>query len=330
MSEVGPDDRPMAMWPQVQIIEGAKEALESLYEKYPLCIATNASVSRKPMIERALERVDLLRYFSQVFCFTEIGYKKSDIRFWTEVSNQLNIPLNQIAMVGDSIEQDVLAPQSFGLFSVWFNESGRYPMPPEPIPTVTYLPDFAAMVCNDVQPQTIVLVRWQDLAPVDQSKVLQLEVSAQQLEFAGTVERAVENCEADVDDDAAGLAIRYSQEIMGFLVLKRRSKAPDWAASGAAVVSAMRIDQAHQGKGIGPAALEAIARWLGVHWPEASLLTLSVDEENTTGIRAYTKAGFQDHGEHVQGRIGWVRYMSKPIANFSPHHKPAWPLKTIV
>jgi putative hydrolase of the HAD superfamily len=150
MSEVGPDDRPMAMWPEVQIIAGAKEALESMYEKYPLCIATNASVSSKSMVERALQRVDLLRYFSHVFCFTEIGYKKSDAKFWHAVSNQLNISLNQIAMVGDSIEQDVLAPQSFGLFSVWFNEGGRYPRPPKPIPTVTYLPDFATMVCNVV------------------------------------------------------------------------------------------------------------------------------------------------------------------------------------
>jgi RimJ/RimL family protein N-acetyltransferase len=307
----------MAMWPQVQIIEGAKEALESLYEKYPLCIATNASVSSKAMIERALERVDLLRYFSQVFCFTEIGYKKSDVQFWTVVSNQLNIPLNQIAMVGDSIEQDVLAPQSFGLYSVWFNEGYRYPLPPEPIPTVSYLPDFAAMVCNAAQPGTIVLMRLQGLARDDQSKLLQLEISAQQLEFAGTVERAVENCEAEMDDDIAGLAIKSNQGIVGFLVLKRRSKAPDWAALGAAVVSAMRIDQAHQGKGIGPAALETLALWVASHWPESSLLTLSVDEENTAGIRAYTKAGFQDHGVRVQGRIGWVRYMSKPITIYS-------------
>jgi GNAT superfamily N-acetyltransferase len=160
---------------------------------------------------------------------------------------------------------------------------------------------------------SIVLTRWQDLAPVGQSMVLRLGVSAQQLEFAGTVERAVESCEVDVDNDVAGLAIQSAEGIVGFLVLKRRAKAPDWASPAAAVVSAMRIDQSHQGKGLGSAALEAVSHWVASHWPELSLLTLSVDEDNVAGICAYTKAGFRDHGVRVQGRIGWVRYMSRAI-----------------
>jgi GNAT superfamily N-acetyltransferase len=160
---------------------------------------------------------------------------------------------------------------------------------------------------------SIVLVRWQDLAPIERSTVLRLEVSALQLEFAGTVERAVENCNADMDNDVVGLAILSTKGVVGFLVLKRRARAPDWAKPAAAVVSAMRIDQGHQGKGLGSAALDAVSRWVASHWAESSLLTLSVDEDNVAGIRAYTKADFQDHGVRVQGRIGWVRYMSKSI-----------------
>jgi len=166
-----------------------------------------------------------------------------------------------------------------------------------------------------MQSPSLALARWQDLSPSDQASVRELSVTAQQIEYAGTIERAIENCEADGEDDIAGLAIRGDGQIVGFLVLKRRSRAPDWASPAAATISAMRIDQVHQGKGIGSAALQALPQWVSENWPESSSLTLSVDEDNKAGIRAYGKAGFQDHGVRVEGRIGWVRYMSKQAAS---------------
>ena len=166
-----------------------------------------------------------------------------------------------------------------------------------------------------MRPSTIALIRWQDLKPSEQASVLKLDVSAQQVEFAGTVELAVAACEADKNNDVAGIAIKDDEGIIGFLVLKRRSKLPKWSNPSAAVISAMRIDQGHQGKGLGSISLLALTEWVAINWPESSSLALSVDEENTAGIRAYAKAGFQDHGVRVQGRIGWVRYMSKPIVS---------------
>jgi len=165
-----------------------------------------------------------------------------------------------------------------------------------------------------MQSPPLALARWQDLSLSDQATVRKLGVTAQQIEYAGTVDRAIENCEADKEDDVAGLAIRADGQIVGFLVLKRRSKAPEWASPSAATISAMRVDQAHQGKGIGSLALQVLPRWVAENWPESSSLTLSVDESNQMGIRAYGKAGFQDHGVRVEGRIGWVRYMSKQAA----------------
>lgn len=146
MSEAGPQDRPMASWPEVKMIDGAAEALAALSGKYRLCIATNASISRRPMIERALERVGLRGYFSELFCFTEIGHRKDEPEFWQTVSRTLALPLDRIAMVGDSIEQDVLAPRRFGVATVWFNEAGRHPAPAEPLRQVTWLPEFSRWV----------------------------------------------------------------------------------------------------------------------------------------------------------------------------------------
>ena len=159
----------------------------------------------------------------------------------------------------------------------------------------------------------IKLQRWSDLSAAQKSQVRLLAIDAQQVEYAGTAERAIENVESDTQDDVAGIAILKFAEIVGFLVLKRRSKAPAWASTTAAVVSAMRIDLVQQGLGIGSEALIALSAWILVNWSSATELALSVDEENKRGIAAYTRAGFVDQGQREQGRIGWVRYMKKQI-----------------
>jgi diamine N-acetyltransferase len=160
---------------------------------------------------------------------------------------------------------------------------------------------------------SVSLKRWQLLSPPEQAAVLGLAVTSQQVEFAGTVERSVESCKADQDNQIAGLAILENQTVVGFLVLKRGASAPPWADPTSATVSAMRIDLSCQGKGIGSAALRALPSWVAQNWPDSPLLALSVDEENQSARSAYAKAGFVDLGSRTQGRIGWVRFMSKPV-----------------
>jgi RimJ/RimL family protein N-acetyltransferase len=155
--------------------------------------------------------------------------------------------------------------------------------------------------------------QWQHLSPSEQAAVLGLAVTSQQIEFAGTVERSVESCKADQDNQIAGLAIIENETVVGFLVLKRGASAPSWASPATAAVSAMRIDLSRQGRGIGSAALQALPLWVAENWPESPLLALSVDEENQSARSAYAKAGFVDLGTREQGRIGWVRLMSKPV-----------------
>ncbi|MGZ5180368.1 MAG: HAD family hydrolase [Ramlibacter sp.] len=144
MSEAGPADLPMGAWPEVRALPGAREALALLHGRLPLCIATNASVSDRSQVERALARVGLGQFFSHVFCFTEIGARKDEPAFWLAVATRLGVPLASVAMVGDSLEQDVLAPARFGVQSVWFNAAGQ--VAPHPVPTVEQLPAFSRLV----------------------------------------------------------------------------------------------------------------------------------------------------------------------------------------
>lgn len=158
-------------------------------------------------------------------------------------------------------------------------------------------------------------MRWADLSASEQAQVRSLRIATEQVEFAGTIERAIDKLAAGQGDDLVGLAIGHGAEIVGFVLIARRSKAPGWAEPEAATLSAMRIGEQYQGRGFGAAALQALADWVRQHWPQAHALSLSVDEGNAAGVRAYRKAGFVDHGERVAGRIGWVRTLSRPIGS---------------
>lgn len=139
MSEEGPLDLPMALWPEVAAIEGAHEALATLSRRYRIGVATNASVSRRNMIEVALGRVGLRDYVSEIFCYTEIGARKDSDEFWRAALERLGVEAEDVAMVGDSLEQDVAPPRSFGIFAVWFNPKAQ-PAPPG-VPAIARLTD---------------------------------------------------------------------------------------------------------------------------------------------------------------------------------------------
>jgi FMN phosphatase YigB (HAD superfamily) len=146
MSEEGPEDISMGLWPEVRAIDGAKETLSTLAPRHRLAIATNATVSKHDMIKQALARVFLLEYITDIFCFTEIGARKDSPEFWSHVFSALRLRPTDVAMVGDTLDQDVLPPRRYGVFSVWFNENGRSQLNPQGIPTVHRLPDVVPLV----------------------------------------------------------------------------------------------------------------------------------------------------------------------------------------
>lgn len=146
MSEDGPEDISMALWPEVKAIVGAQETLAALVPIHRIAVATNATVSKRKMIEVALERVSLLRYVSEIFCFTEIGFRKDSPEFWDKVLSTLRVDAGDVAMVGDSLEHDVIAPRRCGIFSVWFNENHRQNADAHGLPTIQKLSDVIPLV----------------------------------------------------------------------------------------------------------------------------------------------------------------------------------------
>jgi len=139
MSEAGPPDIPMADWPEVYCVDGAADLLMRLVQRYRIALATNAIISTKPDILRALDRVNLTQYISEVFCFTEMGCKKDDCRFWAEVKTSLGAREDDLVMIGDSLEQDVLGPMRAGIRGIWFNWKKESYSGPLSFPQVQFL-----------------------------------------------------------------------------------------------------------------------------------------------------------------------------------------------
>lgn len=135
--------------------------------------------------------------------------------------------------------------------------------------------------------------------------------------MADPIARIVDICDSDTSGHVVGAAIFYGGVVVGFSAMKRRSRNPDWATSNAAVVSGFRIDSRWQGLGLGSLALRHLPEWISNCWPETERIMLSVDEENGGAIRSYVKAGWHETGSRVQGRIGWVRYMTLELKRAS-------------
>jgi FMN phosphatase YigB (HAD superfamily) len=146
MSEDGPLDLPMALWPEVRAIDGARETLDRVARTARIGIATNASASTRGMIETALGRVGLRQLVSEIFCFTEMGVRKSDPAFWRRVLERLAIDPSRVAMVGDSLDEDVIPPRQAGIFSIWFDAAGRRPAGSFEHPVVQRLVDVVPIL----------------------------------------------------------------------------------------------------------------------------------------------------------------------------------------
>lgn len=163
-------------------------------------------------------------------------------------------------------------------------------------------------------PTRLQLQRWQSLTSEQREHVLALHISPEQIEFAGTTAQAVSVCEDASTDEVAGLAILGSASPIGFVLLSRGARLPDWAPAGSAALRAMRIDSREQGKGHGKASLAQVAAWVSEHWASCKTLALCVDDQNLAARRAYEVAGFTEYAEPRAGRIGQVRYLAKPLA----------------
>ena len=100
-------------------VEGAKEILEYLSEKYYVCVASNFSYEQQ---KARLSKAGMLPYIKEIFTSEEIGFAKPSTEFFESCVNGLSsFGKDEIMLIGDSITADIKGGKNFGLKTCWFN-----------------------------------------------------------------------------------------------------------------------------------------------------------------------------------------------------------------
>ncbi len=115
----------MINWPKLTVIDGVKELLETLIESSKVCLATNAQDSNESEIRKVLSKVGLEKYFSHIFCYSNMACKKSDPSYFSKVLSKLELSASSVVMVGDSLEKDILPAGAAGIYGVLYNPVGK-------------------------------------------------------------------------------------------------------------------------------------------------------------------------------------------------------------
>lgn len=117
-----PDESgPMYRWQRVAAVPGAEQGLCGLAQRYRCCLATNAADSTSQEIRQALDRIHLGRYFTEIFCYRDIGYAKPSAEFFAAIVARLGRDKAHLVMIGDDLEKDYLGPRQHGIRAILFD-----------------------------------------------------------------------------------------------------------------------------------------------------------------------------------------------------------------
>jgi len=109
---------PMAQWPEVKAMPGAREALEALRDIPIHCLATNAQDSGPDDVAAALERVGLRHLLTRILVSPELGVAKPDPGFFREVAGRLGLPPDKLVSVGNDYGKDIVPARAVGMRTI--------------------------------------------------------------------------------------------------------------------------------------------------------------------------------------------------------------------
>ena len=111
----------MIYWPHVEVIDGAEEALKSLYRKFTCSLASNAGDSDAILMGLALERTNIRQYFQYLLTSKELGTKKPNPGYYQAILDKLNVKPQECVAVGNDYEKDIAPAGMLGIKTIWLS-----------------------------------------------------------------------------------------------------------------------------------------------------------------------------------------------------------------
>lgn len=103
-------------------IDGAKELLEDLKERYELYAVTNGVASTQ---HTRINASGLDKIFKDVFISEEIGIQKPEKAFFDYCFERIpNFDKNEAIIIGDSLSSDIKGGNNAGIKTCWYNTGG--------------------------------------------------------------------------------------------------------------------------------------------------------------------------------------------------------------
>lgn len=106
------------------LVEGAREVIAALYEKYDLHIVSNGFVEAQ---YRKLELTGLRPYFKGITLSEEIKTQKPNRQFFEHAFKIVNARKSESLVIGDSWESDIEGAINFGVDAIYFSYYGKEP-----------------------------------------------------------------------------------------------------------------------------------------------------------------------------------------------------------
>lgn len=104
------------------LVEGAKEVIAVLYEKYDLHIISNGFVEAQ---YRKLELTGMRSYFKGITLSEEIKTQKPNRQFFEHAFKTVNARKSESLVIGDSWESDIEGAINFGVDAIFFSYNGE-------------------------------------------------------------------------------------------------------------------------------------------------------------------------------------------------------------
>ncbi len=90
-------------------------------EGYHLGMISNAGDERNVL--RLITKANLENFFHPILISAAEGIRKPDVRLFNKVLEMWDLTGGQVVMVGDTLEEDIVGAQSFGIHQIWLKEN---------------------------------------------------------------------------------------------------------------------------------------------------------------------------------------------------------------
>ena len=129
--------------------------LETLKSRgYRLGLISNTSDDNN--VQGIVDRWGLRPFFETIVTSAALGIRKPDVRIFQVALDRFRVQPEAAAMVGDTLDADVLGANQSGIYSIWVTrrvqipEEGELAIQPQAVVTaLSQIPDLLAEVEND-------------------------------------------------------------------------------------------------------------------------------------------------------------------------------------